>query len=76
MPAAVSYELCTISVWYSRNCVCKLTQVFFKGDGSDSLAESLFKEVEYNTFLSLAGVKAEPTLHELFDLMLKKVSSE
>lgn len=50
------------------------TQVFFKGDGSDSLAESLFKEVEYNTFLSLAGVKAEPTLHELFDLMLKKVS--
>eukprot|EP00804_Cyclotella_cryptica_P009879 CCRYP_014180-RC/>CCRYP_014180-RC protein AED:0.05 eAED:0.05 QI:56/1/1/1/0.9/0.81/11/470/1857 len=51
---------------------CLPSQVFFKGDGTDSLAESLFKEVEYNTFLSLAGVKAEPTVHELFDLMIQK----
>jgi hypothetical protein len=32
----------------------------------------LFKQVEYNAFLSFAGVKIEPSLEELFDLMLQK----
>ena len=59
------------------------SQIFFKKRASssttsdpeskrDSLAESLFQEVEYNAFFSMAGVKAEPTLAELFDLMIKK----
>jgi len=54
------------------------SQVFFKKssstseNGDTSLAESLFQEIEYNAFLSIAGVKLEPSLTELFELMLKK----
>lgn len=55
------------------------SQVFFKKSsstsekGDTSLAESLFQEIEYNAFLSIAGVKLEPSLTELFELILKKV---
>ncbi|KAL7463127.1 hypothetical protein ACHAXS_003508, partial [Conticribra weissflogii] len=54
------------------------SQVFFKKSSSTSedndisLAESLFQEIEYNAFLSIAGVKLEPSLSEFFELMLKK----
>lgn len=40
--------------------------------GGDSIAELLFQQVEYNAFLSFAGVKTEPSLEELFALMMKK----
>ncbi len=55
------------------------SQVFFKKSSSTSedndisLAASLFQEIEYNAFLSIAGVKLEPSLSEFFELMLKKV---
>ncbi|KAL7540356.1 hypothetical protein ACHAXR_010047, partial [Thalassiosira sp. AJA248-18] len=56
------------------------SQVFFKKESSsaetmsdhDSLTETLFQQIKYNTFLSLAGVKAEPSLHEIFLLMIEK----
>lgn len=75
LPSQVSFQfLCrTKSLYILIHIHLVSLQVFFKGERSDSLAESLFQEVEYNTFLSLAGVKAEPTINELFDLMLKKV---
>ena len=54
-------------------------QVFFlkrqpegAGGGGDSIAELLFQQVEYNAFLSFAGVKTEPSLEELFALMMEK----
>jgi hypothetical protein len=53
-------------------------QVFFQngqpegGDADDSIAELLFQQVEYNAFLSFAGVKIEPSLEELFALMMEK----
>jgi hypothetical protein len=31
-----------------------------------------FKQIKYNAFLSLVGVKAEPSLKEIFELMLEK----
>jgi hypothetical protein len=52
------------------------SQIFFQKEQSendqDSLAEALFQEVEYNSFLALAGVKSEPALQELFELMITK----
>lgn len=56
-------------------------QVFFRkrqseggedGNADDSIAELLFQQVEYNAFLSFAGVKTEPSLEELFGLMMEK----
>ncbi len=53
-------------------------QVFFVkrqsegAGGGDSIAELLFQQVEYNAFLSFAGVKTEPSLEELFALMIEK----
>jgi hypothetical protein len=76
LPSQVTILFISIDALFNKHMLShstQSTQVLFKGDGSESLAESLFKEVEYNTFLSLAGVKAEPTLHELFDLMTRKV---
>jgi len=58
------------------------SQVFFKKESSsaqatskddhDSLTETLFQQIQYNAFLSSVGVKAEPSLHEIFDLMIEK----
>lgn len=52
------------------------SQVFFEPadqtSREDSLAETLFKTVPFNSFLSLVGVKSEPSLRELFSLMLEK----
>ncbi|KAL9187467.1 hypothetical protein ACHAXT_001570 [Thalassiosira profunda] len=57
------------------------SQVFFKQETSSSseklgeheaLTETLFQQIPYNAFLSLTGVKAEPSLEEIFELMLEK----
>ena len=57
------------------------SQIFFKSssveeksekDDHGSLTETLFQQIEYNAFLSLAGVKAEPSLQEIFNLMIEK----
>jgi len=58
------------------------SQVFFKKESSstegtlsddhDALTETLFQQIKYNAFLSLVGVKAEPSLQEIFDLMIEK----
>lgn len=57
------------------------SQIFFKKESSegvapsddhDSLTETLFQQIKYNAFLSLAGVKAEPSLQEIFELMIEK----
>lgn len=53
-------------------------QIFFMkekksdDDANDVLTEKLFKQIKYNSFLSLVGVKTEPTLAEIFELMLEK----
>lgn len=53
-------------------------QIFFTkerksdDDANDVLTEKLFKQIKYNGFLSLVGVKTEPTLAEIFELMLEK----
>ena len=52
-------------------------QIFFtkekkSDDANDVLTEKLFKQIKYNAFLSLVGVKTEPTLAEIFELMLEK----
>ena len=41
-------------------------------NGSGSLTETLFQQIKYNAFLSLVGVKSEPSLHEIFGLMIEK----
>jgi len=57
------------------------SQIFFKKDSSSSsqatddhdvLTETLFQQIQYNAFLSLVGVKAEPSVQEIFDLMIEK----
>ena len=48
------------------------SQVASKEDDHDSLTATLFQQIDYNAFLSLAGVKAEPSLQEFFDLMIEK----
>jgi hypothetical protein len=58
------------------------SQIFFKKetasadtkseDDHEILTATLFKQIKYNAFLSLVGVKAEPTLQEIFELMLEK----
>ena len=56
------------------------SQIFFESSSPDedassergSLTGTLFQQIKYNAFLSLAGVKNEPTLQEIFDLMLEK----
>lgn len=61
------------------------SQIFFKNeatllnstekstkDDHDSITETLFQQIKYNAFLSLVGVKAEPSLQEIFDLMIEK----
>lgn len=54
------------------------SQIFFKKEAGesasdhDSLTGTLFQQIKYNAFLSLAGVKDEPTLQEIFDLMIEK----
>jgi len=48
------------------------TQESSKDDDGDSLTETLFQQIQYNAFLSLVGVKAEPSLQEIFDLMIEK----
>ncbi|KAL7551449.1 hypothetical protein ACHAWF_014635 [Thalassiosira exigua] len=55
------------------------SQIFFKKESSaaskdnhDALTETLFQQTKYNAFLSLAGVKTEPSLQEIFDLMIEK----
>lgn len=58
------------------------TQIFFKKETSSTetksedeheiLTATLFKQIKYNAFLSLVGVKAEPSLKEIFELMLEK----
>ena len=50
-------------------------QVFFSSEttsAEDSIAALLFQQIEYNAFLSFAGVKAEPSLEEIFSLMMSK----
>jgi hypothetical protein len=53
-------------------------QIFFikekksEDDANDVLTEKLFKQIKYNAFLSHVGVKTEPTLAEIFELMLEK----
>jgi len=57
------------------------SQIFFKSndanatsddDSNGSLTGSLFQQIKYNAFLSLAGVKEEPSLQEIFNLMTEK----
>ena len=57
------------------------SQIFFKKDTAaetkseddhEMLTTALFKQIRYNAFLSLVGVKAEPSLQEIFELMLEK----
>lgn len=58
------------------------SQIFFKkestatesktNDDHDSLTETLFQQIKFNAFLSLVGVKSEPSLEEIFDLMIEK----
>ena len=57
------------------------SQIFFKSndatttsddDSNGSLTGSLFQQIKYNAFLSLAGVKEEPSLQEIFNLMIEK----
>ena len=56
------------------------SQIFFasstestsEDDSSGSLTETLFQQVKYNAFLSLVGVKHEPSLKEIFTLMIEK----
>ena len=57
------------------------SQIFFKSndatttsddDSNGSLTGSLFQQIKYNAFLSLAGVKEEPSLEEIFNLMIEK----
>mmetsp|Transcript_6127 Transcript_6127/g.13879 ORF Transcript_6127/g.13879 Transcript_6127/m.13879 type:complete len:1897 (+) Transcript_6127:127-5817(+) len=58
------------------------SQIFFKkealstettsNDDGDSLTDTLFQQIKYNAFLSLVGVKAEPSLAEIFGLMIEK----
>lgn len=66
-------------------CKCRSVVKFYTADqvfflnrqsegaaGGDSISELLFQQVEYNAFLSFAGVKTEPSLEELFALMIEK----
>ena len=57
------------------------SQIFFKSNDANttsdvesngSLTGSLFQQIKYNAFLSLAGVKEEPSLQEIFNLMIEK----
>lgn len=53
------------------------SQVFFKKesqstDDHDALAETLFQQIKFNAFLSLVGVKNEPSLEEIFALMIDR----
>ena len=58
------------------------SQIFFKKDiasaetksedDHEMLTAALFRQIRYNAFLSLVGVKAEPSLQEIFELMLEK----
>jgi len=58
------------------------SQIFFKKDTASAetkseddhemLTAALFKQIRYNSFLSLVGVKSEPSLQEIFELMLEK----
>jgi hypothetical protein len=58
------------------------SQIFFKietastetksEDDHEKLTAILFKQIRYNAFLSLVGVKAEPSLQEIFELMIEK----
>ena len=56
------------------------SQIFFKlspgadtsEDDESSLTGTLFQQIKYNAFLSLVGVKEEPSLHEIFTLMIEK----
>lgn len=55
------------------------SQIFFRkervatsDDDHDIITQSLFKQIKFNPFLSLVGVKAEPSLQEIFDLMIAK----
>ena len=57
------------------------SQIFFKSkdvnttsddDSNGSLTGSLFQQIKYNAFLSLTGVKEEPSLQEIFNLMIEK----
>lgn len=59
---------------------CLPSQIFFRkeskgstsDDDHDRIAQSLFKQIKFNAFLSLVGVKGEPSLHEIFELMIEK----
>ncbi len=41
-------------------------------DHDDVITQSLFMHIKFNAFLALVGVKAEPSLQEIFDLMVKR----
>ncbi len=41
-------------------------------DHDDVITQSLFKQIKFNSFLALVGVKTEPSLQEIFNLMVEK----